>query len=68
MREAKLLVKLMRYALQHEKKFQYDEKVDSKKLQELIRDQNLVSFVYPALVQLQEENFENGCTAFGTGI
>ena len=58
MREAKLLVKLMRYALQHEKKFQYDEKVDSKKLQELIRDQNLVSFVYPALVQLQEENLK----------
>ena len=28
------------------------------KLEKLIRDQNLVSFVYPALVQLQEENLK----------
>ena len=57
MQEAILLVKLMRYALR-QGEFQYDEKFDGAKLEELIRDQNLVSFVYPVLVQLKDERLE----------
>ena len=58
MQEAILLVKLMRFALQREQMFQCHEKFDSHELEELIRDQNLVSFVYPALVQFEDESFK----------
>lgn len=55
MQEAILLVDLMRQALQQSKKIQCDEKFDSEKLEKLTRDQNLVSFVYPALMVQDDE-------------
>lgn len=54
MQEAILLVKLMRYALRQDH-FELNEEFDSAKLAELIREQNLVSFVYPALQCVNDE-------------
>ena len=58
MQEATLLVKLMRYALRQDH-FELKEEFDSAKLAEMIRDQNLVSFVCPALQRIKDERLQS---------
>lgn len=57
MQEEILLVKLMRCALQQEQ-FDCKEDFDGSKLIELIKEQNLVSFVYPTLYQVNDEKIQ----------
>ena len=57
MQETILLVKLMRQALRQET-FQCDGEFNIVRLKELIRDQGLVSFVCPAMMQVGDEKIQ----------
>lgn len=55
MREAILLVKLIRSSLQQRPESYSKDEFDSEALETLVRDQNLVSFLYPILSKQKEE-------------